>query len=88
MLASKRNGTLHAGITSELVKRVREHKNNVVGGFAKQYNVHMLVWCEVHETMDSAMAREQAVKEWQRVWKLRLKERENPEWLDPYPGLL
>lgn len=88
MLASKRNGTLYVGVTSELVKRIWEHKNNVVEGFTKQYDVHTLVWYEMHENMESAITREKALKEWKRAWKLRLVERENPEWLDLYPSLL
>ena len=84
MLASKRNGTLYVGVTSNLVKRVWEHKNNVVEGFTKRYNVHMLVWYEVHETMESAIAREKAIKEWKRVWKIRRVEEVNPEWKDLY----
>jgi putative endonuclease len=84
MLASKRNGTLYVGVTSNLVKRVWEHKNNVVEGFTRQYNVHMLVWYEVHETMESAIAREKAIKEWKRVWKIRRVEEVNPEWKDLY----
>lgn len=88
MLASKRNGTLYVGVTSELVKRVWEHKHNVVEGFTNQYDVHLLVWYEVHETMESAIMREKALKEWKRAWKLRLIERENSEWLDLYLSLL
>ena len=84
MLASKRNGTLYVGVTSNLVKRVWEHKNNVFEGFTRQYNVHMLVWYEVHETMESAIAREKAIKEWKRVWKIRRVEEVNPEWKDLY----
>jgi putative endonuclease len=84
MLAGKRNGTLYVGVTSNLVKRVWEHKNNVVEGFTRQYNVHMLVWYEVHETMESAIAREKAIKEWKRVWKIRRVEEVNPEWKDLY----
>jgi putative endonuclease len=84
MLAGKRNGTLYVGVTSNLVKRVWEHKNNVVEGFTKRYNVHMLVWYEVHETMESAIAREKAIKEWKRVWKIRRVEEVNPEWKDLY----
>jgi putative endonuclease len=88
ILASKRNGTLYIGVTSNLVKRVWEHKNDFVDGFAKQYSVHMLVWYEVHATMESAIAREKALKEWQRKWKLRLIEEMNPEWIDLYERLI
>jgi putative endonuclease len=84
LLASKRNGTLYAGVTSDLVKRVWEHKNHVVDGFTKQYEVDQLVWYEVHETMESAIQREKAIKEWQRVWKIELIEKFNPDWKDLY----
>ncbi|MDD5384908.1 MAG: GIY-YIG nuclease family protein [Gallionella sp.] len=84
LLASKRNGTLYVGVTSDLVKRVWEHKNHVVDGFTKQYGVGQLVWYEVHETMESAIQREKAIKEWQRAWKLKLIEEFNPDWKDLY----
>lgn len=84
LLASKRNGTLYVGVTSDLVKRVWEHKSHVVDGFTKQYGVDHLVWYEVHETMESAIQREKALKEWQRAWKLKLIEENNPDWEDLY----
>ncbi len=84
LLASKRNGTLYVGVTSDLVKRVWGHKNHVVDGFTKKYNVCDLVWYEVHETMESAIQREKAIKEWQRAWKLKVIEEFNPEWKDLY----
>jgi putative endonuclease len=84
MLASKRNGTLYVGVTADLAKRIWEHKNNVVAGFTRQYNVHMLVWYEMHDTMESAIAREKAIKEWKRAWKIRRIEEFNPEWNDLY----
>ena len=84
LLASKRNGTLYVGVTSDLVKRVWEHKNHVVDGFTKMYGVSQLVWYEVHETMESAIQREKAIKEWQRGWKLKLIEEFNPDWKDLY----
>lgn len=88
LLASKRNGTLYAGVTSNLGKRVWEHKNNVVEGFTKKYKVHMLVWYEVHETMESAIRREKAIKNWKRAWKLNVIEEMNPQWRDLYEDLL
>lgn len=88
LLASKRNGTLYVGVTSNLVKRVWEHKSDGVEGFSKRYGVHTLVWYEVHETMESAINREKAIKNWKRKWKLALIESMNPEWLDLYPDLL
>ncbi|HEX5961910.1 MAG TPA: GIY-YIG nuclease family protein [Rhodanobacteraceae bacterium] len=88
MLASQRNGTLYIGVTSNLIKRVWEHKHNVVEGFTKEYRVHALVWYEMHETMESAIAREKAMKEWKRAWKIRRIEEVNPEWKDLYPTIL
>jgi putative endonuclease len=88
ILASGRNGTLYAGVTSDLIKRVWEHKNNIVAGFTKRYGVHTLVWYEVHETMESAIRREKAIKEWKRKWKIQLIEEKNPNWADLYPGIV
>ena len=87
ILASRKNGTLYTGVTSDLAKRLWEHKNDLGEGFTKRYNVHMLVWYEPHEEMESAIAREKAIKEWKRKWKLELIERSNPQWRDLYPDL-
>lgn len=87
ILASQRNGTLYVGITSDLLKRVWEHKNDVVEGFTKRYSVHSLVWYEPHDTMESAIMREKAIKEWKRTWKLDLIEKANPEWKDLYENI-
>lgn len=88
LLASRRNGTLYVGVTSDLIKRVWEHKNHVVEGFTKKYGVDRLVWYELHQTMESAIGREKAIKEWKRAWKLALIEKTNTEWDDLYEGLL
>lgn len=88
LLASRRNGTLYVGVTSDIVKRVWEHKNNMVEGFTKHYNVHNLVWYELHDTMESAILREKIIKEWKRKWKLNLIEKENPQWKDLYNNLI
>ena len=88
ILASKRNGTLYIGVTSGLVKRIWEHKNGVVEGFTKRYNVHQLVWYELHESMKSAINREKRLKEWKRKWKLKLIESSNPNWQDLYPMIV
>ena len=88
ILASNRNGTLYIGATSNLVQRVWQHKNNLVEGFTQKYNVHTLVWFEAHATMESAISREKALKEWQRDWKLKLIEATNPEWLDLYDEII
>lgn len=87
ILASKRNGTLYVGVTSDLIKRVWEHKSDFVEGFTKRYEVHTLVWYEVHSEMLSAIAREKAIKEWKRRWKLHLIESMNPDWKDLYGEL-
>jgi putative endonuclease len=88
LLASRRNGTLYVGVTSDLVKRVWEHKENLADGFAKRYGVHALVWYEPHDSMESAIQREKAIKEWKRRWKLELIEKTNPQWRDLYADLL
>jgi putative endonuclease len=88
LLASKRNGTLYTGVTSDLVKRVWEHKHHVVEGFTKKYNVNMLVWYEVHETVASAIQREKAIRNWKRSWKINVIEIMNPRWRDLYDDLL
>ena len=84
ILANKRNGTLYVGVTSDLVQRIWEHKNNMLEGFTKHYNVHKLVWYELHESMESAIVREKRLKDWKRAWKLKLIESNNPDWLDLY----
>ena len=84
MMASQCNGTLYIGVTSNLVKRIWEHKTNVVEGFTKKYGVHTLVWYEIHESMGSAIQREKVLKKWQRKWKIDLIESFNPDWNDLY----
>jgi len=85
---SKRNGTLYIGVTSDLIKRIWEHKNNLVKGFTERYNVHNLVWYELHENMTSAIEREKKLKEWKRAWKLELIESSNPNWDDLYSTMI
>ena len=87
ILASKRNGTLYVGVTSNLVPRIWEHKDNLLEGFTKRYNVHRLVWYEFQATMEEAIKREKQVKGWKRSWKLELIESTNPEWQDLYEAL-
>ena len=82
ILTNQRNGTLYIGVTSDLIKRVWEHQSDVVEGFTKQYQVHTLVWYEVHESMESAIVCEKQLKEWKRQWKLELIEKSNPYWND------
>jgi putative endonuclease len=88
ILASKRNGTLYVGVTSDLVKRVWEHRKGLIEGFTKKYGVHMLVWYESHETMESAIQREKSIKKWNRAWKLTHIERSNPCWKDLFDELI
>ncbi len=88
ILASKRNGTLYIGVTSDLPKRAWEHKNDVVEGFTKRYSVHRLVYYEMHEDMESAIRREKHMKKWNRAWKLELIEKQNPDWRDLWEGIL
>jgi len=87
ILASQRNGTLYIGVTSNLVKRIWEHKQGSVEGFTKGYGVTTLVWYEVHESAESAITREKQLKKWNRVWKIRLIEKNNPYWNDLYDSL-
>lgn len=87
LMASQRNGTLYVGVTSDLIKRVWQHKNHIVEGFTEKYDVDLLVWFEPHATMESAIAREKSIKEWQRSWKIELIEKTNPDWNDLYESL-
>jgi putative endonuclease len=84
ILASERNGTLYVGVTSDLIKRIWEHKNDLVDGFTKNHRVHQLVWYELHDIMETAIMREKKLKKWRRAWKLDLIEKMNPEWTDLY----
>ena len=88
ILASKRNGTLYIGVTSDLIKRIWEHKESLAEGFTKKYNVKKLVYYEQHESADSAIHREKRLKEWKRQWKLELIEKFNPMWNDLYDSIL
>jgi putative endonuclease len=82
ILANKRNGTLYTGITSNLIQRVWQHKNNIIEGFTQKYNVKTLVFYEVHDNVESAIAKEKRIKKWRRAWKLQLIEKMNPQWND------
>jgi len=88
LLASGRNGTLYVGVTSNLIKRVYEHRNELADGFSKKYGVNDLVWYEIHETMDSAITREKQIKKWNRGIRIRLIEKMNKEWRDLWPDLI
>ncbi len=88
ILASRRNGTLYIGVTSNLIKRIYEHKNDLAEGFTKKNQVHMLVHFEETGDVRTAIAREKQLKNWQRKWKLELIEKTNPQWDDLYPHLI
>jgi putative endonuclease len=88
LLASARNGTLYVGVTSDLVKRVYEHKHDIADGFTKKYGVKILVWFEMTSDIASAIQREKQIKKWNRLWKLRLVDQSNPEWRDLYASIL
>ena len=87
-MASQKNGTLYIGVTNDLIKRVWEHKNNLVKGFTNKYAIHTLVYFEAVENVQSAIKREKQLKKWNRLWKLKLIETENPEWKDLYDDIL
>ena len=88
ILASGRNGTLYTGMTSNLIKRVWEHREGVVDGFTNEYGVKTLVWYELTENPDAAITREKQIKAWKRGWKLKLIEEKNPEWRDLYQDII
>ncbi|HZX78583.1 GIY-YIG nuclease family protein [Lysobacter sp.] len=88
ILASRRNGTLYVGVTTNLIRRVHEHRTGVASGFTQRYHIHSLVWFEQHESIKSAIEREKAIKEWRRAWKLKLIESTNPRWRDLYPDII
>ena len=88
ILTSQSYGTLYIGVTSNLIKRVWEHKNDLAEGFTSKYRVHKLVWYELHDSMESAILREKRLKNWKRNWKIRLIEQENPHWIDLYDDIL
>jgi putative endonuclease len=87
ILSNKRNGTLYTGVTSNLPKRIWEHKNNVVAGFTRKYRIHNLVWYEIHENMQSAIEREKQIKAGSRKRKLSLIEESNTQWRDLYEDI-
>ncbi|MDA9533451.1 MULTISPECIES: GIY-YIG nuclease family protein [unclassified Bradyrhizobium] len=87
ILASKKHGTLYIGVTSDLVRRVYEHKTKAVPGFTTKYDVSKLVLFEIYDDAVTAIAREKELKKWRRDWKTRLIEEQNPNWDDLYPGI-
>ncbi len=88
ILASERNGTLYIGVSSDLVKRIWQHKNDVVEGFTNKYQVHLLVYYELYEDIYTAIAREKQLKNWRREWKIALIEKANPVWKDLWESII
>jgi len=87
LLASKKYGTLYIGVTNDIVRRIHEHKSKVVAGFSKRYSVDRLVWFEIYDDPVAAIEREKELKKWRREWKVRLIEKQNPQWSDLYPQI-
>lgn len=87
IVTSKERGTLYTGVTSNLIRRIFEHKSGLITGFTQKYNVHRLVWFEAFSEIESAIQREKQIKKWNRSWKHRLIEESNPHWDDLYPSL-
>jgi putative endonuclease len=87
ILASKPHGTLYVGVTNNLVRRVHEHRTDAVAGFTRKYGVHMLVYFETSDSIESAIQREKHIKKWERSWKVELIESQNPRWEDLFPTL-
>jgi putative endonuclease len=87
IITNKKDGVLYIGVTSDLVKRIYEHKNGIFDGFSKKYNLDTLVYFEVYEGVHEAITREKQVKEWNRDWKVKLIEENNPDWNDLYLDL-
>jgi putative endonuclease len=88
ILASQKHGTLYIGVTADLIKRVYEHKNDLVDGFTKRHGVHNLMYFEVYDDIREAIHRETCLKRWKRDWKIRLIEEKNPNWDGLYEGLV
>ena len=87
ILASKKYGTLYIGVTNNITQRIFEHKENIVDGFTKKYNVHQLVYFEIHNDAYEALTREKQIKKWNRQWKINLIEKHNPQWINLTNGV-
>ena len=85
ILASRKNGTLYVGVTNNLIRRVFEHRNKLLGGFTAKYGVHDLVYMETYDDIEQAIVREKRVKRWRRAWKIELIEKDNKNWDDLWP---
>ncbi len=88
IMASRRNGTLYIGVTNDLAKRAWEHREGVIDGFTKRYRCTLLVWFEAYDDLQEARQREARLKKWNRAWKLRLIEEQNPDWHDLYGSII
>jgi putative endonuclease len=88
ILASRRNGTLYIGVTNDIMRRTWEHKTDLIAGFTKKHGVHILVWHELYEDINEAIAREKRMKRWNRAWKIKLIEKRNSGWNDIYDRLM
>ena len=86
LLASRRRGTLYVGMANDLIRRIYEHRSDLVPGFTKRYGIHRLVYYEECQNVNAALAREKQLKKWNRKWKLELIESNNPDWIDLYPA--
>ena len=87
ILASRKDGAIYIGVTNDIVRRIYEHRIKAVPGFTSKYNITRLVWFEAHDDPTNAIAREKELKKWQRAWKIRLIEAQNPEWSDLYESI-
>jgi putative endonuclease len=87
ILANRAYGTLYVGVTSDLARRVWEHREHLVAGFTAKHRIHHLVWYELHDSIEAAITREKQIKEWHRAWKINLIQEMNPEWRDLYDDL-
>lgn len=87
LMTDRKRGTLYIGVTSDLPRRIYEHREGVRASFTKRYGLRRLVWYEIHDEMAQALQREKSLKRWPRDWKINLIERENPDWIDLYPTL-
>ncbi len=88
ILTNKKNGVLYTGVTSDLIKRIYQHKHKLIKGFTEKYNINSLVYFETTNDIHSAIHREKCIKRWKRIWKIELIEKQNPEWKDLYYCLI
>lgn len=87
IMASRKRGALYTGVTTDLLKRIYEHKNEIIKGHTSKYEIKSLVYYEIHENMESAITKEKLVKRWKRDWKYNIIEKDNPDWNDLYHAL-